>query len=156
MKKTIIISAIALAMAAAPAMAGNNNGPKGGNATAVAGAAAIAGAASSSSVRSTNLNANLLSSKNSVTVNEAEIPRFTGSATVVFGSMVNDRCGRVALGVPYSAHTCNIVMEAQEIAAMVAPVYGEKKAYMAGIRHLAENDKTMRNTLVRAGLVELK
>jgi hypothetical protein len=139
---------------------GNNNGPKGGDATAIQGQAQgqiqgqAQGQLQGQSQSSFNKNQNNASVRNSVEVNEAEIPRFTGSATVVFGSMVNDRCGRVALGVPYSAHTCNIIMEAQELVAMTEPVFGARKAYMIGIRHMAENDKTMRNTLRRAGIIK--
>lgn len=139
--KTILIAttALALSMGAAHAFGG-----KGGNATAKAAQA------------QGQIQGQAQGQHQSVTVNEADIPRFTGSAVLAIQSLANDRCGRVALLVPYSAHTCNVIMEAEAIAALVEPVHGSKKAYAAAILHIASHDRTMRNTLVAAGLVKRK
>ena len=90
---------------------------------------------------------------NSQSVN-IENPAFTWGVFGQISSMANDRCGRVAVAVPYSAHTCNIIMEAENLAAMLEPVYGKAFAAQQALRHVADNDTTMRTTLRRAGVIE--
>src|SRR6056297_2269131 len=96
-------------------------------------------------------NVNLQGNSQSVNI---ENPAFTWGVFGQISSMANDRCGRVAFGVPFSAHTCNIIMEAENLAAMLEPVYGKAFAAQQALRHVADNDRTMRTTLRRAGVIE--
>lgn len=82
--------------------------------------------------------------------------RFTGHFGAIIGSSANDRCGRVAVGVPYSAHTCNIIMEAEALYSATLTFGGPKVAAKAALSHLCANDRTMRKTLVRQGLCVVK
>jgi hypothetical protein len=82
-------------------------------------------------------------------------PEFTYGAFVSISSMANDSCGRVALGIPYSAHTCNVLLEAAAMEQMLTPSYGAKKAAQAAIMHVVYNDRTMRETLTRMGIVRI-
>lgn len=82
-------------------------------------------------------------------------PEFTYGAFLNLSSSANDRCGRVAVGlVPYSAHTCNIIMEAETLFAMTAPLKGKAYAAAVALSHVASNDTTMRKTLRRMGIIE--
>jgi len=178
MKLTIIAAVAAFTISAVPSHAfwggGNegshplyehndnrvyNRGGKGGDASASAKQAQAQGQAQQQSQgqsqgqsqSSKNTNLNLQGNSQSVNI---ENPAFTWGVFGQLSSMANDRCGRVAVAIPYSAHTCNIIMEAENIAAMLEPVYGKAFAAQQALRHVADNDTTMRITLRRAGVIE--
>lgn len=81
-------------------------------------------------------------------------PEFTYGAYLQLSSMANDRCGRVAVGIPYSAHTCNILMEAQHIYEAVTALKGKVHGAAAYLSHIASNDRTIRATLRRQGIID--
>lgn len=170
MRKFVLAAVAALAVTfAGPVEAtgskGNNNYNK-STAVAVAGAQAKQRQSIDAEFRNVNRNKNTnkqsqgqgqsqsVNNSDSVVVEGDDIPRFTGNVTVFLGSLANDKCGRVALGVPYSAHTCNVLLEGENIYQALLPLYGEAFAAQARVRHLAENDRTMRNTLRRAGVIK--
>jgi len=174
MKLTIFAAVAALTISAVPSHAfwggGNegshplyehndnrvyNRGGKGGDASAYAnqsqGQKQVQGQAQGQSQSSKNTNLNLQGNSQSVNI---ENPAFTWGVFGQISSMANDRCGRVAVAIPYSAHTCNIIMEAENLAAMLEPVYGKAFAAQQALRHVADNDTTMRTTLRRAGVID--
>jgi len=177
MKLTTIAAIVALTVTAVPVFAGNNsNGPvcvgrdacttnnttnnrggRGGDASASAKQGQVQGQVQgqqqSQGQRQSSENTNVNLQGNSQSVN-IETPSFTYGVFGQISSMANDRCGRVVIGIPYSAHTCNIIMEAENIAAMLEPVYGKAFAAQQALRHVADNDTTMRITLRRAGVIE--
>lgn len=176
MKTILAITASAVLLSCSPVLAwGSKTYNHGGdaNASASASAGAIAGAnaqsnqkqrqkqtqgqSQSTSVDSTNRNVNRNSINNSDTtvIEGDDIPAITGSVTAVLGSMVNDRCGRVALGVPFSAYTCNVLMEAEAMQDMLTPIRGEVVAAQTALLHAARLDRTIRETLLAAGIVKL-
>ena len=85
---------------------------------------------------------------------DASTPQFTYGAFANISSMANDRCGRVVVGIPFSAHTCNVIMEAETLYEFTQLRYGIAKAEEVAMRHIAENDRTMRTTLRRAGIIK--
>jgi len=82
-------------------------------------------------------------------------PSLTYGAFAQISSMANDRCGRVAIGIPFSAYTCNIIMEAEAVYELTFALRGNKQfAAEAAIRHVVDNDRTMRTTFRRMGVIE--
>lgn len=173
---TIAAAAAILTMTASTALAtGNNNGPvcvgrdacttvnetthnhggKGGNASASAkqgqAQGQIQGQQQGQEQGQFQTQANRQNNEQTVNI---ENPWFTAGVTGVISSMVNDRCGRVAFGVPFSAYTCNVLMEAEGIQAMLTPVRGEKVAAQTALLHAARMDRTIRETLRAAGMIE--
>jgi len=63
--------------------------------------------------------------------------------------------GRVAVGIPFSAYTCNIIMEAETLFELTLALHGSKDfAAETAIRHVVDNDRTMRTTMRRMGVIE--
>ncbi|MEO1208402.1 MAG: hypothetical protein AAFX78_02570 [Cyanobacteria bacterium J06638_20] len=180
--KTILTTAVLAIALAVPAHATGKKVDNSNNPTAIAGAAAGAAARSSSKAnaaaiaaqqqsldanfKNTNRNVNNVSqgqgqdqsqsvnNSDSVVVEGDDIPSFTGNVTVFLGSLANDKCGRVAVGVPYSAYTCNVLMEADAMQEKLTPIYGTRKAAQIALLHAARLDRTIRDTLLAAGVVK--
>lgn len=168
MKRTTVIAAVAaLTIASSPAHAffGGNDGSTinhGGSAEASAsqaqgqaqGQAQKQSQGQSQGQSSYNKNSNVNLQGNSQSVNITS-PSFTYGAFVSLSSMANDRCGRVAVGIPFSAYTCNIIMEAETLFQLTLALYGDKNfAAETAIRHVVDNDRTMRTTMRRMGVIK--
>lgn len=76
----------------------------------------------------------------------------TGYIGAILGSENNSPCGRVMLGVPYSGHNCTIRLEAQAIYQASVPMFGKRKASQLAVWHLCQHDRSMRSTLMAAGV----
>jgi hypothetical protein len=145
MKNYIISAAILIAMTASASAGGRDGGDRntavavsGAQAKASAGAAAGA-AAISAPTQNTNVS--------------VDTPKFTFGAFASISSMANDSCGRVAFGIPYSAHTCNVLLEAAALEAVLVPIHGKSKAAQIALSHMVYGDRTMRDTLIRTGVI---
>ena len=152
-----LITAVAVVAFASMAHAGNNNGPKGGNATAVAGAAASAHqlqGQAQGQLQGQSQSA-YQGNKQSTSVN-IDTPRFTYGVQALIGSTNNSPCGRTFFGIPASGDNCTARQEAAAIYNMLVPSVGEAKASRTAALHLCRMDKTMRDTLIAAGICELK
>jgi len=131
--KSFIFAAVA-ALAITPAFAGEQGGNGNGS---KAQAGAIAGAL------------------NNTQIEFADHPQFTYGVFGQIGSSNNSPCGRTFFGIPASGENCTARMEAQAIYNATLPMLGERAASRAATMHLARMDKTMRDTLIAAGVVRL-
>lgn len=137
--KKLTIAAVTVALLSLPAYAGGNNNLNLNLNKANAEAKAKASSHSRSSARQ------------SVTIDYPAVTLGVG-----IGSSNNSPCGRTFLGIPMSGHNCTVRMEAEAIYLAMYDAYGSEAASKAAVLHLCRNDKTMRESLVAAGVCKVK